>query len=69
MSFTPEECAESIRKHIPDFKLDFAPDFRQGIAESWPQVLIDDPARKDWGWQHEYDLDAMTTDMLNHLRE
>lgn len=69
MDFTPTEIAEAIRKEIPDFTIDYTPDFRQKIADSWPQSIDDSSARQDWGWKHEYDLTAMTKDMLEHLRE
>ncbi len=67
MSFAPKDVAESIRKIMPDFKIDYAPDFRQKIAESWPKSIDDSYARNDWGWKHQYDLDAMTKDMLEHV--
>ncbi len=69
MDFTPKEITEAIQKHIPDFTIDYAPDFRQKIADSWPQSIDDSSARQDWGWKHNFDLDAMTADMLEHLRE
>ncbi len=67
MSFTPEEVAESIRKLMPNFKISYKPDFRQAIADSWPASIDDSAARHDWNWRPEYDLDAMTKDMLHHL--
>lgn len=67
MDFTPDEIAEAIKRHIPDFKIDYEPDFRQKIADSWPQSINDDNARNDWGWQHKFDLGKMTEDMLEHL--
>lgn len=69
MSFSPKEIAETIKYHIPEFKIDYAPDFRQAIADGWPKSIDDGPARNDWGWQHEFGLDKMTHDMLTHLRE
>lgn len=69
MSFSPKEIAEAIKKHIPDFTIDYAPDFRQQIADGWPQSINDNAARADWGWKHEFDLDRMTADMLKHLKE
>lgn len=69
MSFTPEEIAEEIKKHIADFSITYKPDFRQHIADSWPASIDDSHARKDWGWNHQYDLASMTKDMLDHLSE
>jgi len=63
-SLTPAQLAESIRKHLPDFQVSYQPDFRQEIAESWPNSLDDSAARQDWGWQPDYDLDAMVRHML-----
>jgi nucleoside-diphosphate-sugar epimerase len=68
MSFSPAEIAVSIQKQIPDFRMAYQPDYRQSIADSWPQSIDDSVARRDWGWKHEYDLDAMTVDMLQNLR-
>jgi nucleoside-diphosphate-sugar epimerase len=68
MSFAPEDVAIEIQKHIPDFKISYQPDFRQQIAESWPQSIDDSYAAKDWGWQPEYDLAKMTTDMLDSIQ-
>jgi threonine 3-dehydrogenase len=67
-SFTPKQVAESIQQHIPDFNIVYKPDFRQEIADSWPYSIDDSEARDDWGWQHEYGLDAITEDMLSVLR-
>ncbi len=69
MDFTVAEMAESIRKHIPEFEISYEPDFRQEIADSWPNSVDDSPARKDWGWQHDFDLDKMTADMLKAIGE
>lgn len=69
MTFNPGEITASIRKEVPDFQVTYVPDFRQAIADSWPASIDDSAARRDWGWNPEYDLDAMTRDMLQHLRE
>lgn len=69
MSFTPAEIAEEIKKHYTDFTIDYAPDFRQQIADSWPASIDDSRAREDWGWQNDYDLSTMTTEMFKQLKE
>ena len=68
MSFSPKEIAAEIKKHIPDFTISYKPDYRQAIANSWPQSIDDTVARNDWGWKEEYNLAAMTGDMLENLR-
>ncbi len=67
MSFSAGELAAAIKKHIPEFAVDYEPDFRQKIADSWPQSLDDSAARKEWGWKPSYDIAAMTEDMLKKL--
>lgn len=67
LSFSPSEIAAEIKKHIPEFTIRYAPDYRQAIANSWPQSIDDSVARTDWGWRHEYDLSRMTKDMLGNL--
>ena len=67
ISFSPKELASSIKEHKPEFTIDYKPDYRQTIAESWPQSIDDTCARTDWGWETEYDLGKLTTDMLNNL--
>nr|WP_314836487.1 L-threonine 3-dehydrogenase [uncultured Flavobacterium sp.] len=67
MSFTPIEIAAEIKKHIPEFSITYNPDFRQKIADSWPASIDDSEARKDWNWHHEFNLETMTIDMLEHL--
>ena len=67
MSFSPKEIAAEIKKHIPEFSISYKPDYRQTIAESWPQSIDDSVARKDWGWKEKYDLAAMTGDMMKNL--
>jgi nucleoside-diphosphate-sugar epimerase len=68
ISFSPAEIAASIKKHIPEFEMKYKPDYRQQIAESWPQSIDDSVAHNDWHWKHEYDLEKITADMLNHLK-
>jgi len=68
MSFSPKQIAAEIKNHIPDFKMIYKPDYRQGIAESWPSSIDDSVARRDWGWKEEYNLAAMTEDMLQNLQ-
>ena len=67
MSFSAGELADEIKKHIPEFKCDFKPDFRQEIADSWPQSIDDSVAKKEWGWKPSYNLSTMTKDMLEKL--
>jgi len=69
ISFSPDEIAESIKKEIPDFKIEYDPDYRQEIALSWPDVIDDSVAREDWNWKHSYSLDKMTKDILANLQE
>ncbi|MES1245560.1 MAG: L-threonine 3-dehydrogenase [Acidobacteriota bacterium] len=70
MNFTPEELAAAIRRHIPDFALDYKIDrVRQEIADSWPNSLDDSAAREEWDWSPSYDLDAMVADMLENLEK
>lgn len=69
MSFSPEEVAEAIKKHIPNFEISYEPDFRQQIADGWPKSINDGAARNDWAWQHEYDLEKMTEAMLMNLKQ
>lgn len=67
MDFTAEELAIEIRKHIPDLAVDYKPDFRQQIADSWPMSIDDSAARRDWGWKPFFDLHTMTRDMIEKL--
>lgn len=67
MSFSPKEIAAAVKKHIPEFSMDYKPDYRQAIADSWPQSIDDSIARNDWGWMPEFDLERMTMDMFENL--
>jgi nucleoside-diphosphate-sugar epimerase len=68
MSFTPEELAAEIRRHRPEFEIVYGIDpVRQAIADSWPDSIDDQVARREWGWKADYDLPAMTVDMLEKL--
>jgi len=67
MSFTPKELAACIKKHIPDFEISYAPDFRQEIANTWPASVDDSKASQDWGWTPEFDLEKTTKEMLENL--
>ena len=68
MSFSPENIATEIKKHIPEFTINYEPDYRQTIANSWPGSINDNVARNDWGWNPKFDLSAMTIDMLTNLK-
>lgn len=69
ISFTPQELAAEIAKQIPEFTISYTPDFRQKIADSWPNSIDDSSARQDWNWNHSYDLEAITNEMLLQLKE
>ena len=69
MSFSPKEISSAIQQHIPEFTIDYAPDFRQQIADSWPQSIDDSEAERDWDWKAEYDLAKMTETMLRNLKK
>ena len=69
MSFAPQDITRSIQHHIPDFKTTYAPDFRQEIADSWPDSIDDSVARKEWGWKEQYNLDKMTSTILAGLKK
>lgn len=66
-SFSPQELADQIKKHIPDFVIDYAPDFRQKIAEGWPQVIDDKEAQNDWGWKPKYSIEQLVEVMLANV--
>ena len=69
MSFNPSELSDSIKTYMPEFKINYQPDFRQKIAESWPGSIDDSLARRDWHWKPEFDLQKMTADMIAQLKE
>lgn len=69
MSFTPKQIGAEIKKHYPSFELDYEPDFRQKIADSWPGSIDDSSAREDWGWENDFDIENMTVDMFRNLKE
>ncbi len=67
LDFTPAELAHEIQKHLPDFKITYAPDERENIAATWPMSIDDSQARADWDWQARYDLEALVSTMIHHL--
>lgn len=67
ISFSPEELANEIRKSIPEFEITYAPDYRQQLAESWPESIDDSQAYKDWGWKAKYKIDHLVKEMLNNI--
>lgn len=69
LSFTPKELAEVIKKQIPSFEISYQPDFRQAIADSWPASIDDSLAQKDWNWKPAFDIEKMTSEMLENLKE
>lgn len=69
LSFTPAELTAAIQKFFPNFRTQYAPDFRQQIADSWPKTIDDQAARKDWDWAPAFDLSRMTEEMIHHLSE
>ncbi len=69
LSFTPAELANEIKKYIPDFIIEYKPDFRQKIADSWPASIDDSAARKDWGWKPKVDLTRMVDIMMENIRK
>ncbi|GAA4274117.1 NAD-dependent epimerase/dehydratase family protein [Aquimarina gracilis] len=69
ISFSPAEIVAEIRKLYPDFKVNYKPDFRQEIAASWPKTIDDNAAARDWGWKPEYNLEGITTTMIQKLKE
>ena len=67
MSFSPEEIYQAVCEHFPDFKISYQPDFRQAIADSWPDSIDDSTARKDWGWQPKYNLRGMVQEIISQM--
>jgi nucleoside-diphosphate-sugar epimerase len=67
MSFSAGEITAEIQKHIPEFKIEYKPDFRQEIADSWPKSIDDSFAREEWGWNPSFNLASMTKDMIEKL--
>lgn len=67
VDFTPKEIANELKRYYPDFQIDYQPDFRQAIADSWPGSIDDSFARKDWGWNPKFDLSAMCKEMVEHI--
>jgi len=68
ISFSPEDISNEIKKHITNFSISYSADFRQKIADSWPNSIDDSIAKKDWGWKTEYDLSKMTSEMIHNLK-
>lgn len=68
MSFSPKEIGRNIKEHIPEFEISYEPDFRQDIADSWPNSIDDSKARQDWGWKPDFDLEKTTKEMLRNLK-
>jgi len=68
MSFDPDQIFHAIKSYYPDFKINYKSDFRQKIADTWPQSIDDSGANIDWGWKPEYDLKKMVDDMIMHLK-
>ena len=69
ISFNPEEITAEIRRHFPAFEINYKEDYRQEIANSWPQSIDDSHAQEHWGWKTEYDLSKMTDDMMSNLKQ
>ncbi len=69
MSFSPKEITKNIQNHLPDFNVEYNPDFRQKIADSWPSSIDDSAARNDWGWEPQFNLEETTKEMLGNLKE
>ncbi|MGX1024117.1 NAD-dependent epimerase/dehydratase family protein [Psychroflexus sp. MBR-150] len=68
ISLTPKKLTNAIKKHIPEFEIDYKPDFRQAIADSWPASIDDSSAKQDWNWQYQFDLEQITEEMIEGLK-
>ena len=68
-SFSPEQIAELIKKYQPEFNIDYNPDFRQAIADSWPKTIDDNDARKDWNWNPAFDMQEMVEIMYTNIQK
>ena len=68
VSFSAKELADNVAKHIDGFTCTFSPDERQKIADSWPSSIDDSKAREDWGWQHKFELNQISIDMIENLK-
>jgi nucleoside-diphosphate-sugar epimerase len=66
-SVTPNSLYKEIKKHIPDFRIEYEPDHRQQIAESWTESIDDSHAARDWNWEPKYDIQKMTESMISHI--
>ncbi|MBN2777319.1 MAG: NAD-dependent epimerase/dehydratase family protein [Bacteroidales bacterium] len=69
MSFSAKELADAVAKRVPGFEIEYKPDYRQAIADSWPMSIDDSAAREEWGWKPSYNLEAMSDDMINAIKE
>ena len=69
ISLTPKQIANEVSKYFPDFEISYKPDFRQEIADSWPQSIDDSYARNDWSWKPKYDLKKMSFEMIENLKK
>jgi nucleoside-diphosphate-sugar epimerase len=68
VSFTPAELAHLVKDQIPEFEMNYNPDFRQAIADSWPDSIDDAEARTDWGWKHDFNLEMIVKEMLEGVK-
>ena len=67
VSFTPKELEKQIKIYFPNFSVKFKPDYRQKIADSWPDSIDDQEAKADWGWKAKFNLEKLTSDMFKNL--